>query len=258
MFKDLRVAPSSPQHWAGQLGRSGNLRRRIAGLRLQTGLDRRWRHISRRLPAGGLILDAGCSTGVWLEFLERKGLKGYGLDYSFELLRQRTSQDGSPRVCGAIQQLPLKEGSFDGSVSWGVIEHDEEGPARALTEILRVTKPGGWVFLTVPRDHPRVRRAFAIEREAQSPPGEGHAVVFYQYLLSESDLRAALTEAGFEVDIITGANRHAAVAFPRLHLRLDGLPAAMRDLLGRVLWCLSPMVADSTLMILAVARRPLK
>lgn len=48
------------------------------------------------------------------------------------------------------QRFPYEDASFDGVLFCEVIEHMQMNPLRALREIWRVLKPGGWLILTTP------------------------------------------------------------------------------------------------------------
>lgn len=50
---------------------------------------------------------------------------------------------------GDIQNLPYKDNQFDNVVSFEVLEYTEN-PAQAMNEVIRVTKPGGTILLSVP------------------------------------------------------------------------------------------------------------
>ena len=253
MYKDLRVAPSSPQHWAASLGNARRAKMLLAVARLSLGLDRRWRRMSHLIPAGGTILDAGCGQGTWLRFLRSRSFNAIGLDYSFPLLRAAQEQGVNPLILGSVSTIPLKDDACDGLISWGVIEHDEAGPEKALLEFKRVLRPGGYLFVTVPFDHPKVRRAFAIERANAERFAE--ELQFYQYLFTEAELADLLKTSGFEVLNVERGNLHTAVAFPRLYSQLDRLHPALRDILGRFTLPLAAVTPGSTLMLLAAAKR---
>ena len=57
--------------------------------------------------------------------------------------------DYSPDIVGDIHALPLPDNSVDGVICIAVLEH-VENPVLAMSELLRVVKSGGKVFLYVP------------------------------------------------------------------------------------------------------------
>ena len=187
--------------------------------------------------------------------LRRKSLQPVGLDYSFPLLKEACKGADEGLVCGSILQIPMKDASCAGLISWGVIEHDEDGPQRALSEFRRVLQPGGWLFVTVPFDSQAVRTAFELDRRMSEGKRGAQRLEFYQYLFTAQELSNALRSAGFKVHRVEGASRHAAVMFPHLFSRLNHSHPKLHDLLGRLLLPVAIIKRRSFLMLLAVAER---
>jgi ubiquinone/menaquinone biosynthesis C-methylase UbiE len=223
MYKDHRAAESAgpastPAVWAQTFAGSGRL---SAYHRLTLRTDHRWRLIRRLIPPGARILDAGSGAGEWVAFLHEQGYRAEGLDYSAQLVERarRMYPDLSWRV-GRVQALPYDAGSFDALISWGVIEHDEAGPAAALSEFGRVLKPGGIVVVTVPVDTERQRRASRSHHPVDHLPADRRA--FFQYFMTSDELAGHLRSASFEV-IDSGLQRSTALTllFPEWSARLS-------------------------------------
>jgi SAM-dependent methyltransferase len=109
-------------------------------------------------PVVGLqILEVACGRGGFMQELARAGARIAGCDFSFSALRVGKSKlDGNGLkklgehlVQGDAQKLPFADGSFDIVISCETIEHvpDAQG---ALSEMHRVARPGGRLFLTTP------------------------------------------------------------------------------------------------------------
>jgi ubiquinone/menaquinone biosynthesis C-methylase UbiE len=99
----------------------------------------------------GKIIDIGCGTGEMLQVLEEKKFNPFGMDYSFEMLREIFKETGGekyPLINGDIENLSFKNGSFDGIICAGVIEYLNEDK-KALHEISRVLKPGGFAVISL-------------------------------------------------------------------------------------------------------------
>lgn len=95
---------------------------------------------------GCTLLDVGCGTGALASAAtDIDGVTVTGVDPSdtfIEVARQR-SRDGSVRfVTGAAEDLPFGADTFDRTLSMLVLNFVAE-PARALAEMIRVTRPGG-------------------------------------------------------------------------------------------------------------------
>lgn len=99
-------------------------------------------------PAGARVLDAGCGPGSW-PYDRRTDLRITGFDVKFP----PGPPAKAPHVSvfrGDLARLPLRSESFDLTVCHYVLEHVTELEASA-GELARVTRPGGTLYLSVPR-----------------------------------------------------------------------------------------------------------
>jgi ubiquinone/menaquinone biosynthesis C-methylase UbiE len=102
-----------------------------------------------RPEQGEKILDAGCGTGVFSLDLVAAGAQIVGLELSLPmLLRAGRKLEGHlfHMVRGDMTKLPFVEDEFDKAVSVTAIEFVEDGKT-AISELFRVTKPGGCVVV---------------------------------------------------------------------------------------------------------------
>src|SRR5258708_10685642 len=251
MYKALRQAvtgrASTQEMWAKNFAQSTVMtKRRSIRMRRQAS----WALVKRVFPAGSLILDAGCGFGEWVHLLENGGYRGVGIDYSTELIRRlKGAYSGSTWIEGDIRSIPLHDESVDGIISWGVIEHDEAGPAAALREFHRLVKPGGSIIVTVPHDSEAVR---ASSRRQFPPVG---SMKFFQYFMTERDLADHIVGAGF-VPMETAGLREASFALvsPQLYCRLRGLPFRVANRVASTLFRPFPRYH---LLLYCIARKPL-
>ena len=103
------------------------------------------------VPKGSCVLDWGCGTGHFSDFLTRHGYEV--IPYGFDLPDLLT-HIGSPSCDKFVQansniSLPFESESFDIVTSIGVLEHVREfygTEEESLREINRVLKPGGIFF----------------------------------------------------------------------------------------------------------------
>jgi SAM-dependent methyltransferase len=147
--------------------------------------------------------------------------------------------------------MPIEDESLDGIISWGVIEHDEAGPGEALRDFLRVLRPGGWIFVSVPVDSASQRAASEVVFKDQKEGG-----VFFQYFFTPSELGDVVRKAGFEVDEVVPCGRHYALALPRTYARMVRAPGPVQFLAYRLLNGYARLRNDTWNMILAIARKP--
>lgn len=102
------------------------------------------------------ILEVACGRGGFSNELARAGAHVTGCDFSFVAVQvaenKRRATNGhasSGFVQGDAHQLPFGDNSFDVVISCETIEHLPDA-FMGLREMLRVSKPGGKLFLTTP------------------------------------------------------------------------------------------------------------
>ena len=106
------------------------------------------REVIAALPEGARVLDAGCGPGSW-PYALRDDLDVTGFDIKFP--PGPPARHEQMRVFrGDLARLPLRENVFDLTVCHYVLEHVTELEA-CCDELARVTRPGGQLYLSVPR-----------------------------------------------------------------------------------------------------------
>jgi len=114
---------------------------------LSMGMDRRWRKVVARAVGAGpdqIVLDLAAGTGTSSRAFIRAGARCVACDFSFGMLSvgARRPALGLGFVAGDALALPFKSGTFDVvTISFGLRNVADTG--QALTELLRVTRPGG-------------------------------------------------------------------------------------------------------------------
>ncbi|HEV7192534.1 MAG TPA: class I SAM-dependent methyltransferase [Jatrophihabitantaceae bacterium] len=112
---------------------------------------------------GDTFLDLGCGAGRHTFEALRRGANVVALDQNADDLRDVEEMvaamaeageikppDGPVTLIGDALALPFADGHFDRVLASEILEHIPDDAA-AITEIARVTKPGGLVAITVPR-----------------------------------------------------------------------------------------------------------
>jgi SAM-dependent methyltransferase len=120
----------------------------------RTPLHPQWLLGRRRLPAGikaasGAVLDVGAGDR-WISHQLPAGVKYVALDYPST---GRDMYGAHPDVFADAKQLPFADGCFDAAVCLEVLEHVSD-PARVISEIARVIRPGGTAWLSMPFLYP--------------------------------------------------------------------------------------------------------
>lgn len=210
------------------------------------------------LPANARVLDAGCGSGRTLQELVDYGeVSGIELDNdAAEMARSR--ELGDVQV-GRLEQLPWDDGTFDLITCLDVVEHVPDDVA-ALAELLRVSRPGAWLLVTVPA----YQALWSLHDEANHH--------FRRY--SRAALRHATAAAGWQLHRLSSFNSLllAPAAAVRVAQRRFGPhngytndlalgPAWLNDVLERPLvleasWLARGRTLPLGLSLLAVLRRP--
>ena len=211
------------------------------------------------VPRPARVLDAGCGSGRTLQELVR-----FGEVSGIELNRDaadvaRARGDFDVRI-GRLEELPWDPGTFDLITCLDVIEHTPDDRV-TLRELARVTRPGGWLLVTVP---------------AYQALWSQHDEANHHYRrYARGSLRAAAVEGGWEVRRMTSFNSLllAPAAVVRLAQRrrratngayksdLDLGPAWMNGVLERPLasesrWLARGRTLPAGLSLLAVLQKP--
>lgn len=157
---------------------------------LSMGLDRLWRRATVAAVAarpGESVLDIAAGTGTSSEPFADAGVRVVPADFSLGMLQVgRTRRPDLGFTAADAMRLPFADASFDAvTMSFGL--RNVSDPARALRELLRVTRPGGrlvvcefsrpvnGVFRTVYLNY-LIRALPAIARRVSSDPES------YEYL----------------------------------------------------------------------------
>ena len=104
-------------------------------------------HIVEKLGTGS-ILDVACGTGTLLAMAAEKGLDCYGIDLSQGMLDQaRMKVPGGEFKQASYYEIPYPDGSFDHVVETNAVGGVFIDARKVMTEMIRVCKKGGWVYL---------------------------------------------------------------------------------------------------------------
>ncbi len=129
LFRAFRVEQTDPDRFYGALASDS-----ISQLRRWSTLD------------GATVLDIGGGPGYFADAFARAGARYAGLEPDAGELNARGGVTGN-MVRGSGLELPVADRCVDLAFSSNVLEHVPD-PRRMAEEMLRVTRPGGVVFLS--------------------------------------------------------------------------------------------------------------
>ena len=211
------------------------------------------------LHPDGQALDAGCGSGRTLPELSRYCARVSGLELNPDAAEVARDRGNFDVQTGRVEEMPWEADTFDLITCLDVIEHTPDDTA-ALRELRRVSRPGGWLLVTVP----------AYQALWSTHDEMNHH--FRRY--SRRRLERAVTESGWELERMTSFNSllllpAALVRLGQRHRNSDGrftselhLPPAW---LNRILempmraesfWLAAGRTLPAGLSLLAIARNP--
>jgi len=113
-------------------------------------------HLAEQYLDGKAHLDVGCWNGMFLSLSNAVTSMSVGLDLAFPPLQAaRQTLEDSVFTNGNVLCLPFSSEEFDVITMWEVIEHlPASSELEALRELNRVLRPGGYLLLSTPNNHP--------------------------------------------------------------------------------------------------------
>lgn len=184
---------------------------------LTVGNDRLWRVATTKAIAprkGMRVLDLAAGTGTSSAAIAKHGANVVAADFSEGMLaegrKRHAGNDLIDFVFADATQLPFEDNSFDAAtISYGL--RNVNDPRKALSEMLRVVKPGGRIVIAEFSTPPAqlVRVPYGLYGRHVLPKIAGlinrEAAEAYRYLNesieswpNQDELAAWLREAGFE------------------------------------------------------------
>ncbi|NEO98271.1 MAG: class I SAM-dependent methyltransferase [Symploca sp. SIO2E9] len=106
------------------------------------------------VPRNGRILDVGAGTGIVGQWLHEEGYQGLvGIDMSEGMLAEAQSKNVYTELRTMVLGEPLDffTDTFDAVTACGVFTYGH-APSRSFDELIRITKPEGYIIFTLRPD----------------------------------------------------------------------------------------------------------
>ncbi|HET6893020.1 MAG TPA: class I SAM-dependent methyltransferase [Pyrinomonadaceae bacterium] len=117
---------------------------------LQRRLEVVFDELLKEIPLSGRkVLDAGCGTGYFSKWALDRGARVTSVDIGINLLREARKKGMLNLVAGDVMKLGFGDATFDVVISSECIEHTPS-PETAVSEMVRVLRPGGFLVVTCP------------------------------------------------------------------------------------------------------------
>jgi ubiquinone/menaquinone biosynthesis C-methylase UbiE len=165
-------------------------------------------------PRFGKVVEAGCGLGRYNFYLSHFGVNIAGLDFSEEIIEQLKDWQNKNGynldfIVGDVTSLPFEDNSLRGYLSFGVVEHFQEGPQIPIAEAYRVLQPGGVAIITVPNNSWNVRRLKAIRKVktiVKKIINKYKPISFFQYEYTPKQLKKHIANSGLYPTEVTGSD----------------------------------------------------
>lgn len=151
------------------------------------------REFMKEVPAGGSVLDIGCSAGGFLSHLQGK-YELYGSEWNAEDAQFVRETGGIRCEEGTLEEIyPGK--TFTAAVLLHVFEHQPD-PVEFLKQVKKKLIGGGWLYIEVPNITDALLAAYQIPEYASFWYREPHITYW-----NAETLASALSVAGFEATV---------------------------------------------------------
>lgn len=140
------------EYWRARVEEAGTGESSVVKGDVRTEDDAAYERVFDATPFNpGSLLDVGCAWGRMFPIYRRNGLSISGVDISSAMIEAARQQWHGGEAVESLQessaeQLPFSEGTFDNLVCLATF--DATYQHEAMTEFLRVTRPGAHLYVT--------------------------------------------------------------------------------------------------------------
>jgi SAM-dependent methyltransferase len=152
----------------------------------------------KHLDQADSILECGFGGGRVIRHLLNNGFNNVvGVEYDLgAAIRLNAAQPANTHV-GDVRALAFRDATFDASMAFGVLGGLHHDTDRALHELIRVTKPGGLVIVSLMIDN--VARQLQALINRLNPGNKKYASNFYAWMDTDQGWRKYLQDLGLHV-----------------------------------------------------------
>jgi SAM-dependent methyltransferase len=173
-------------------------------------------HLSQLLAVekSGILIDNGCSTGLFLESAKDAGFTASGVEFSKDSAAAARAFTGMDIYQGRLEDVSILAESIDIITMWDVIEH-VPFPIETLKKSCALLKPGGLIALSTPNiDGLFPKMSYFLANQLSYWPHPEPPYHLFQF--SVSTLSSALEKSGFNPFCIIHENIPLAYSFGNL------------------------------------------
>lgn len=101
-------------------------------------LDKERIKLLDKFTLGKKVLDIGCGSGIYVDYLSRRGFLAYGVDLVGDFLKQASKTKKGIFTQSMAEELPFEDNFFDSVYLFDILEHGDD--KKILNEAKRVAK----------------------------------------------------------------------------------------------------------------------
>jgi len=184
--EQLNQAYDDSYYGAGETKFTGFLEKTIDYFR-----SARARNVSRYIKPPAKILDIGCGSGGFIDYLIKQGFDGYGIELPGKAAQRAEKIPNLHLKLGPLAEEDFDEDFFDGICMWHVFEHLTE-PKKTLLTVQKILKPGGYLMMSMPNIASFQSRLFRGNWLHLDPPK-------HLFFLEPPDLVSEMNRFGFKL-----------------------------------------------------------
>ncbi len=152
------------------------------------------------LSPGSKIIEGGCGIGQQVFKLQNTGFDVVGIDYAKKTIALVNKFKPQLNVkIGDVRKLDFSDNYFNGYWSFGVIEHFYNGYDRILSEMKRVIKQDGYLFVTFPHMNKLRKIKASRNKYALWKNNETDKKKFYQLALNHKQVISDFEKLDFKL-----------------------------------------------------------
>lgn len=148
----------------------------------------RWKYkLVRKHKPGGFILDFGCGTGAFLQYMKKRNWIITGVEPS-ETARDQACENTGTAICSSVSAIDKK---FDVITLWHVLEHLHD-LNKNIQELKQHLEKDGILFIAVPNHN-------SLDSKNYGAYWAGYDVPRHLWHLSQQDMVKLLNKEGFKI-----------------------------------------------------------
>jgi SAM-dependent methyltransferase len=144
-------------------------------------------HVRHIAGTGGIVVNAGAGEGLYSALVNAELAPAHLVEFDLQVPDALPAGGTRHRLRASLTEVALAAGCADVVVCTEVLEHVPDD-RRAVAELRRLTREGGWLLLSVPTppavpDPAHVREGYTVEQLRFLLEGAGFSIVAHRFAM---------------------------------------------------------------------------